>query len=244
MTGMDVRYAEAKAAMLAQVGPPDSPAWSKAVPATPDWAVRDVVAHVTGLAVDTAAGTLPGDLNLMEQFRDPEVAAARDEFADGQVLRRRALSPQDLLTEWAEAEPDLLARLRGESGGLPFGYDVVVTTDLCVHTDDVANALGLPPNRDLSAARVALAGYSFGVGYRIRALGLPALGLRYNGKQKVLGEGKPAATLSAEPWELLRVLAGRRSRKQILALDWEGDPEPYVGLLPAYGEREDALFEG
>ena len=244
MTGMDVRYAEAKAAMLAQVGPPESPSWSKAVPATPEWAVRDVVAHVTGLAVDAAAGTMPIDLNLMEQFRDPEVAAARDEYADGQVLRRQDRPPEALLSEWAAAEPDLLARLRGENGGFPFGFDVVLTTDLCVHTDDVANALGLPPNRNLSAARVAVAGYSFGVDYRIRALDLPALRLRYDGKEKTLGEGPPAATLSADSWELLRVLGGRRSRRQILALDWEGDPEPYVRLLPAYGEREDALFEG
>ena len=244
MPGMDVRYAEAKAAMLAQVGPPDSPSWSKSVPATPDWTVRDVVAHVTGIAVAGAAGVIPGDLNLLEQFRDPEVVAARNEFADGHVARREDSSPDELLTEWAAAEEELLARLRGENGGLPFGYDVVVTTDLCVHTDDVANALGLPPNRDLSAARVALAGYAFGVDYRIRALDLPALGLRYNAKTKVLGEGEPAATVSADPWELLRVLAGRRSREQILALDWEGDPEPYVGLLPAYGEREGALAEG
>lgn len=243
MPGMDVRYAEAKAAMLAQIGPPDSPAWSKAVPATPDWDVRDVVAHVTGNAVDAAAGDMPADLNLLEQFRDADVVAARDAFADGQVLRRQDASPQELLDEWAAAELGLLARLRGENGGLPF-YDVVVTTDLCVHTDDVANALGLPPHRDLAAARVALAGYAFGVDYRIRALGLPALALRYGAKQKVLGEGEPAATLSADGWELLRVLAGRRSRQQILALHWEGNPEPYVGLLPAYGERADALTEG
>lgn len=243
MPGMDVRYAEAKAAMLAQIGPPDSPAWSKAVPAIPDWDVRAVVAHVTGNAVDAAAGNMPADLNLLEQFRDPDVVAARDQFADGQVLRRQDASPQELLDEWAAAEPSLLARLRGENGGLPF-YDVVLTTDLCVHTDDVANALGLPPNRDLAAARVGLAAYAFGVDYRLRALDLPALRLRYAGTKKILGEREPAATLSADSWELLRVLAGRRSRQQILALDWEGNPEPYVGLLPAYGEREDPLFEG
>lgn len=244
MPTMDVRYAEAKAAMLSQIGVPDSPAWMKAVPATPDWTVRDVVAHVTGLAAAGAAGALPGDLNLLEQFRDQDVVAARDEFADGQVLRRRDASTEELLSEWAAAEPDLFARLRGENGGLPFGFDVVLTTDLCVHTDDVANALGLPPNRHLAAARAALAGYAFGVDYRIRALDLPALALSYDGKKKVIGEGEPAATLTADRWELVRVLAGRRSRKQILALEWEGDPEPYVGLLPAYGEREDSLFEG
>ena len=96
----------------------------------------------------------------------------------------------------------------------------------------------------MAATRVALAGYAFGVDYRIRALGLPALQLRYDGKEKSLGEGEPAAALAADSWELLRVLAGRRSRDQIATLDWTGDPEPYLPLLPAYGERDDALVEG
>ena len=244
MPTMDERYAEVKRAMLGQIGPPGGASWSKRVPATPDWSVRDVVAHVTGIAVEGAKGTIPSDLNLLEQFRDADVVAARNDFADGHVLRREQSSPEDLLSEWGAAEPEFLARLRGENGGLPFGFDVVFTTDLCVHADDVAGALGLRPHRGLSAARVALSGYAFGVDYRVRALDLRALRLRYDGKEKVLGEGEPGATLTADPWELLRVLAGRRSRSQILELEWEGDPEPYLPLLPAYGEREDALIEG
>jgi hypothetical protein len=50
-------------------------------------------------------------------------------------------------------------------------------------------------------------------------------------------------TLSGERYELLRSLTGRRSRRQIEALDWEGDREPYVGMIPAYGEREDDIIE-
>jgi hypothetical protein len=99
---------------------------------------------------------------------------------------------------------------------------------------------------DLGAAYAetkSLAGYCFGVDYRLRALGLPALELRYDGKERTLGEGPPAASVTAERWELLRVLAGRRSRDQIAALDWSGDPAPYLPLLPAYGERADALVE-
>jgi len=30
---------------------------------------------------------------------------------------------------------------------------------------------------------------------------------------------------------------------RIRDLDWTGDPEPYLALLPAYGERPDALVE-
>jgi uncharacterized protein (TIGR03083 family) len=246
MTALDVAYAETKAGMLRSIGEPDSPAWSTRVPATPAWDVLDVVAHVTGLAVDGATGAMPGEVNLLEQFRDPDVVAARDGYADGQVLRRRGRGPSAVIGEWDAAEPALLEQLRGGTtgpGALPFGFDFVLVTDLCVHADDVAIALGLPANRDTAASRVALAGYAFGVDYRIRALGLPALALCYEGKERTLGDGPPAATVAADRWELLRVLAGRRSRDQILGLDWTGDPDPYLPLLPAYGEREDALTE-
>ena len=34
--------------------------WNKAVPACPGWSVRDVVAHMTAVAEDWAAGSLAG----------------------------------------------------------------------------------------------------------------------------------------------------------------------------------------
>lgn len=246
MIELDAAYAEAKAGMIESIGDSDSPTWSTPVPATPAWDVLDVVAHVAGLAVDGAEGRMPADVNLLEQFRDADVVAARDAYADGQVLRRRGKTPSEVVGEWDAAEPVLLDQLRGEMTGprpLPFGFDVVLVTDLCVHAGDVALALALPPHRESAASRVALAGYCFGVDYRIRALGLPALTLRYEGKERTLGDGQPAAAVEAERWELLRVLAGRRSRAQISALKWTGDPEPYLALLPAYGERQDALIE-
>ncbi len=96
---------------------------------------------------------------------------------------------------------------------------------------------------DDPALSLALAAYSFGVDYRIRQLGLPALEVRYGDKQRVLGAGEPGATVAASRFELVRVLGGRRSRDQILALEWEGDPSPYLPILPAYGERADQLVE-
>jgi hypothetical protein len=42
---------------------------------------------------------------------------------------------------------------------------------------------------------------------------------------------------------MFRALAGRRSRDQILAMAWDGDPEPYLPMIPAYGERLDRLVE-
>ncbi len=238
-------YAETKGAFLATAGPPESPNWTAAVAATPAWTVLDVCRHVTGLAADAAVGRLPEDLNLLEQFRDPGVVRARDEFADGQVARRQGQEPADTIDEWSEAEAHLLQSLSPDaSRPLPFGFDVILVTDLCVHCDDVTIALGQdPPGTSSAAGKVALAGYCFGLAYRLQALGLPALTLRYDGKERILGDNAVGASVNADRWELLRVLAGRRSRSQILALEWGGDPQPYLELLPAYGEREAPLNE-
>ena len=141
--------------MLATIGAHDSPMWSDPVPATPEWNVLDVVAHVTGLASDAGAGELPNDLNLLEQFRDADVVAARDAFADGQVLRRRGRTPSQVVAEWDAAEPAVVDRLERDStdpAALPFGFDVVLVTDLSVHADDVAHALGQPPHRGTAAS--------------------------------------------------------------------------------------------
>ena len=241
----DAAYAETKAALVDVLTAQGEQVWEQAVPATPAWCVADVVAHVTGLACDAANDQMPSDLNLLEQFRDDAVVAARNAYADGKVEARRGRGPRDVLDEWDRAEPELMTRLRmpDRVGTLPVGFDIVLVTDLCVHTDDVLGALGLPPRRDSAAARVALAGYCFGVDYRVRALGLPALAVAYDGKERILGEGPPAAAVTGDRWELLRAFAGRRSRAQLLALEWSGDPEPYLPIIPAYGERADDLIE-
>jgi hypothetical protein len=72
---------------------------------------------------------------------------------------------------------------------------------------------------------------------------LPALELRYGGKTRLVGSGEPGVAVAGEKFELFRGLAGRRSRDQLKAYDWTGDPEPYLALIPAYGERADALHE-
>jgi len=121
---------------------------------------------------------------------------------------------------------------------------VVVVTDLWVHPDDVAAALGLRPRRGSAASAVALAGYCFGVDYRIDALGLPVLTLRYQGRERTHASGPVAATVTGDRTELLPVLAGRRTRSQILTLDWLGDPEPWWTRCPRRGANRPPVETG
>jgi uncharacterized protein (TIGR03083 family) len=215
------------------------------VPASPAWNVKDVVAHVTGIAGDVARGLTPPDLDVLEAWRNPEQAAKRDAMTARQVEDRRGLALQQVLDEWSGHIERLLPMLRGE---VPFGTSLpfvghVVNTDLAVHSQDVRGAVRVPGDRDSAGVGIGLAGYSFGLDLRIRALGLPALTLRYGEKERILGDGDSAATLEAERFEIFRALSGRRSRYQILAMKWTGDPGPYLALIPAYGERTDPIDE-
>jgi uncharacterized protein (TIGR03083 family) len=235
-------YIEIQDRMLASAA---SDSLGQSVPACPAWSVRDVIGHVAGLAKDAVDGNLP-PLDLVEMWRDEGVATARDDMTDQHVVRSRAMSYGDVVDEWRATTKDLLPLLRGEEpfpGDPPFGIDAVLVTDLWVHDTDIGGALGRPHPSDDMGASVTLASYCVLVAMRIGALGLPAMAVRYGDKLRAVGDGEPAATVTADRYELARMLAGRRSRQQILAMEWDGDPTPYLEIIPAYGERADDLID-
>jgi uncharacterized protein (TIGR03083 family) len=223
-------YTEIQDQMLAAASDPAS--LDVTVPACPAWTVRDVIGHVAGLAKDAVDGALPS-INLLDQWRDESIATARDDMTDVHVQRSRGKDFDDVVNEWRRTTETLVPILRGETqfpGAPPFGMDAILVTDLWVHDGDVGSA-------------IALAAYSFGVAVRVQALELPAMAVRYGDKVRVIGDGEPAATVTAARYELARMLAGRRSRAQIAAMDWAGDPTPYLAIIPAYGERAGDLID-
>jgi hypothetical protein len=217
------------------------------VPASPAWTVRDVVAHVTGVAADVGGGSVPPELDLVRPLDDPTLAAhsGGDDRAAGR-LQARAV---------AGGHPGRV----GGPPGCPAGHDpgrtplprqvpfadAILVTDLAVHTQDVRGALGVPGDRDSAGVGIALASCAAIVGLRLRMRGLPALRLRYGSKERMSARTtvslerrcRPIGSTSAGPCR------GRRSRAQILAMEWDGDPGPYVDLNPAYGPREDDVVE-
>lgn len=217
------------------------------VPACPDWDVKDVLGHIVSEGAIAANGTLPSDLDLLEAWRDEEHARKRDELNAREVAARRDRSVPELLEEWAGLAAILRPMLRGEQPfpypSFPFAGSIVVM-DAALHNQDIRNALGRPGERETNAVSLGLTAYRVGLDTRLRALGLPPLRLRYGDRDKLVGgDGEAAATLSADRYELYRALASRRTRDQIRAMDWEGDPEPYLGVMPTYGERAEPLVE-
>lgn len=215
------------------------------VPACPGWHVRDVLAHHVGLVAGVAKEDLGQygmlSANILEQWRDAEVQQARDAMTAMQVEERRLSDLPTLVAEWRNATAEALPLLRGQhavAATLPPFAEIVLVIDLVVHETDIRAALGFPRAPASPALSLALAGYTSSLEYRIRALRLPALVLAYDGKERRIGEGPVAATLSADRHELVRILAGRRTPAQILGLQWEGDAAPFVEILSEYGPTD------
>jgi uncharacterized protein (TIGR03083 family) len=212
------------------------------VQSCPGWTVHDVLAHHVGVVVGVAAGDLGefGELStgIFEQWRDRNIQRLRDALTARQVQERRLHDMSALVVEWRNATAEILPLLRGETpvpATLPPFVGFILVNDLVVHETDIRAALGLPRATTSTALSLALTAYSFSLENRIRTLGLPALVLVYDGKRRRLGEGAEVVTLTADRHELVRVLAGRRTRAQILELEWTGDPNPYLDVLSEYG---------
>ena len=95
------------------------------VPATPEWTVHDVVAHVAGVARDVVSGNMPG--------------APGDQWTAAQVDRGRGQSIPDLLVPWAHDGPMLDQLFGGADGGMM----AAAVFDIHSHEADLRHALGL-----------------------------------------------------------------------------------------------------
>lgn len=214
------------------------------VPATPQWSIRDVIAHLTGTAERMAAGDFPSHF-FFPDGADHAVEAL-NAWNDQQVRVRRRRGLQKVLDEWETTNDTIAPMLRGDAPWgqevVPFGGHVVVA-DLAAHQQDIYGALGQDADRDALPIRVGYATYIGGVDLRIRASESPSLRFVTEHREVVAGYGDPAATVSASRFELFRALSGRRNPDQVRAFEWDGDAEPFLRFFYPYGPRDEALVE-
>jgi uncharacterized protein (TIGR03083 family) len=188
------------------------------VPACPGWTIRQVVAHLAGVAQDIVA------LNLEKKGTGP--------WADAQVARLGRHSIDDLLDLWGQS-------LDTVSANLAFASDAGVCQlvfDSLTHEHDIRGALSQPGSRVGDLAFTAALGFVTTMADQfIRQAGLPALRLSTPTIGSVqLGDPHTArghVALSLSDFETLRAFGGRRSIRQLLALPWDGDP---TDLMPAF----------
>lgn len=179
------------------------------VPCCPEWTVTDLVSHTTGVCADILAGNI--------------AAAGTDPWTKEQVDARRGRSLEEVLVEWEGLGPKVEAALAG--GHLP---DQLLA-DTVTHEQDLRGAFNEPGYRDdpalLAGLRFLLDGWA-GVDEPrpIKVVSGPY--------ERLIGQGEPQATLSVEPFELMRAFTGRRSLEQVKAYDWGGaDPSPWLPMF-------------
>ncbi|MGK2958254.1 MAG: maleylpyruvate isomerase family mycothiol-dependent enzyme [Acidimicrobiales bacterium] len=193
--------------------------------ACPKWDVRSLMGHVVGVAADMAEGNFPsGDVH---------------EWIQAAVDAREGLNLSELLDEWDEVGPTIdtwLTNMPSMMGDLLIG-------DLVTHEQDIRGALGLPGAREGATYELAATGYLDALSGRIVGAGLPALLVRPDGTERVLGEGDHGATVTASTFEILRSIGGRRTVAQISALGWEGDPAPYAVIFSNYEYPDQPIVE-
>jgi len=188
---------------------------ASAVPALPAWTVKDTYAHLTGVCAEVASGVLR--------------RRATDEDTARQVSDREDRTLSELTTEWAELAPAIDALMSGPDG-IRYG---LMAADVWNHEMDIRGALGLPVTRQDEAC-TGVAAFIAGLldHYWRKGEVSPAVHVStVEGGEWRVGAGEPGVSLSSTDFEFNRLLTGRRSRGQILALEWAGDVEPLIDRM-------------
>jgi uncharacterized protein (TIGR03083 family) len=195
-------------------------------PATPEWRVRDLLAHLGGVCDDVVHG------NLAEVGANTWTAA--------QVEKRLRWTVDEVLADWEEHGSAVEALIDQAPAGM-FGQ---LLFDGWTHGQDIRGALRAPGGKDAPAAARSYAWATETLEGRDRGDGRPELSLITEGGVCMVGSGPPGATLRAARFELLRAMTGRRSQAQMRAYTWEGEPDPDRLLLaPFFHPPSDDLIE-
>ncbi|WP_207548047.1 maleylpyruvate isomerase N-terminal domain-containing protein [Mycolicibacterium mucogenicum] len=186
------------------------------VAACPGWSVRDVLAHLAGVAQDWAAGR--------------RVAPPNDAQTAAQVARFDGCGLDDILRAWGDAAAEL-PRLAREGIVPPLG-------DIVVHEHDIRDALGRPGARD-SAALQCVSDQLL----RKLVTPVPVRIMVEDGEYRCGPDAEPAIDLKTTRFEALRWRTGRRSRHQMAAMAWSGDPVAVLDHLFMFGPATADLVE-
>jgi len=177
------------------------------VPGCPEWTIRQVYAHQAGVVADVLAGRLEG--------------VATDPWTARQVEERANRPLAAILDEWEAGAPQF------EDGVMEGGPREVIF-DQWTHEQDIRAALGRPGNRDDERARFCVDALASGMS---SSWTHEPFTIITDGRPWQFGDGDPKVTLRTTGFDFVRMCFGRRSRGQVLAMDWDGDPQSFVDDL-------------
>jgi uncharacterized protein (TIGR03083 family) len=241
-------YRDTRERLTALVAGLDEAALATPVPACPGWLVQDVVAHLAAIVEDALAGRLTGPPS------EEETAV--------QVARYKGRPMTRTLAEWTAGAPQFEEIISA--------FDVPpAVIDVASHEQDIRGALGRPGARDTEAIwqmggwllrglrspvplRVTVEDAEFRVGPpgdgRAAAEPSPGAGRKEAGRAAAepsagAGGEEPVLGLTTTRFEAFRWRMGRRSRDQLAALDWSGDPAPVLDHLVVFGPARTDVIE-
>jgi hypothetical protein len=135
--------------------------------------------------------------------------------------------------------------LAGCAGNAPRFEEIVAAfevwpavIDVASHEQDIRGAVGQPGARDTEVIR-QLAGWLVA---RLRTP-VPVRVTVADTQFQVGPDGAPALELTTTWYEAFRWRMGRRSRGQLAALDWSGDPSPVLDHLVVFGPAPADVIE-
>lgn len=198
------------------LGQLDDDQWAAPVPACPGWDVHAVLAHLVGVVEDSGAGRLNGPPG-------PDQTAA-------EVERHGATPHDELLWHWTELAPPFEQVL--SAGSIwPAFFDVLS------HEHDIHGALGTRGERGADVelvAKILVRGVDLGRPLQVD-IGDSVL-------TSAVVDGDPLV-LRASAFEVFRLRMGRRSRAQVLAMDWSEDPGDLIDRMFVFGPAGEDLVE-
>lgn len=197
-----------------------------AVPSTPMWTVKDVYAHLAGSCADILAGRLDG--------------VTTDPWTQAQVDARAGASLSEVIDEWQQLAPriDEVVDQLGES------MDARFFIDAWSHEQDLRGFVGVAGGTDDPLVELFVPGSVKGFCVRVRRAGLPAIAVDAGPGTNQSGDD-PAHSLVVSPFEFLRGMLGRRSRRQLAAWDWspKAPVEDYIDQLLVFGVAADDITD-
>jgi len=194
----------------------------RVAPATPDWTVKDNLAHLVGITADIVDGNLDG--------------VGTDPWTAVQVEARRTHDLAELLAEWdthasaVEAMVDQFGRA---------GCQLV--TDAATHEHDIRGAFERPGARDSDAVQIGFDFVGTALGASLDAAGIGGLRVEHDAGITTFGANDPTSTLRTTRFEFLRATTGRRSPAQVAAYDWNGGTPPEGLVLGLFTARAEPL---
>ena len=216
MAGMAAAYKGARTRIQELAEGLDDGDLEERVPACPEWTVKELVAHLCGVAADSVGGNVS---NL-----------GGAEWTASQVEARRDRSVDELFEEWTALGQQIEA-------GLDDVHPTIASAligDAITHEHDLRGAIGRPGARESEGVVIASSFYARNFGKRVKDAGLPTVVVHGGEHEWTAGRDEPVGTVRAPLFEMLRGLTGRRTTDEVKGFDWSIDAAPYLDIFPMY----------